>query len=382
MRTLDFVLKEVVRRKAKALAGISCILLGIGVFVAGHTTNQALYEKAREQLVRFGANIALQPSEEAFNIYSASFEGSATLPEMYAEEIRDIEHGDMLMAVSPKLYERFNVHDTNLLVVGVTDEERAAKPWWMVDGMVLTDQFPQENEVLLGHYAATHVGHSSAITLGGVNFEVTAVLDETGSSDDFAAYVPLEALQRLTGKEGMVNVIEVSTGCIACPEMNVYDVAREIDEALPGDAKAVPVKQIAEAQMGALGKVQDFIRIIYVVLMSMGAFLMMNYMSSSVSDRRREIGVLLAIGMDASTIYRLFLSKSVVLGIVGGLTGYVVGTLVAMAAGPQMAEASVSPAPELLPVALGLSVGICALASILPARRTIRLDPVEALREV
>lgn len=375
------MLKEVVRRKAKAFAGISCILLGIGVLVAGHTTNQALYEKTREQLVRFGANIIVQPSEEAFNIYSASLDNSAMLPEMYAHKIREIEHSDMLVAVSPKLYDRFKVQDTNLLVVGVTGEERTAKPWWMVDGMVLTDQFPQGNEVLLGHYAAARVGHRSALRLGGVNFEITAVLDETGSSDDFEAYVPLEVLQGRAGKEGMVNVIEVSTGCIACPEMNVYDVAREIDEALPGDAKAVPVKQIAEAQMGALGKVEDFIQIIYVVLMSMGAFLMMNYMSSSVSDRRREIGILLAIGMDASTIYRLFLSKAVVLGVVGGFAGYAVGTLVSMAAGPHMAETSVSPAPELLPVALGLSVGICALASILPARKTVRLDPVEALRE-
>jgi len=382
MRTIDFITKEMGRRKWKAVAGISCILLGISIFVAAQTTNEALYEWAKVELLRFGANIIVQPKDEPFDVYSTSPGGSATLPEIYVDRIRNIEHSGMLVAVSPKLYERFEVGDVNLLVAGITDDERKAKPWWMINKMVVTDEFPRGNQVLLGHYAGAHLEAVSEMKFNGETFTVSGVLDETGSSDDFAAFVPLAVLQDLTGKRRIVNVIEVSTSCIACPEMNLYDFVDEIDAALPDDAKVIPVKQIAEAQMGTLTKIGDFTQIISIVVLCLGAFLMMNYMSSSVSERRREIGMLLAIGMDASKIYKVFISKALILGVVGGLVGYAVGTLISMVAGPQIADTPVSPILQLLPYSILISTVICIISSILPARRAAQLDPVEALREV
>jgi ABC-type polar amino acid transport system ATPase subunit len=64
MRTIEFVTKEMSRRKRKTTAGILCILLGIGVFVSAQTINDAMYDKTKEQLLRFGANIIIQPPDE------------------------------------------------------------------------------------------------------------------------------------------------------------------------------------------------------------------------------------------------------------------------------------------------------------------------------
>jgi ABC-type branched-subunit amino acid transport system ATPase component len=62
--TIEFVTKEMSRRKRKTTAGILCILLGIGVFVSAQTINDAMYDKTKEQLLRFGANIIIQPPDE------------------------------------------------------------------------------------------------------------------------------------------------------------------------------------------------------------------------------------------------------------------------------------------------------------------------------
>lgn len=382
MRTLDFVAKELSRRKMKFIAGILSVILGIGIFVATQTTDEALHAKVKEQLLRFGANIIVQPKNEPFDAYFGSETGSTPIPEGYVDIIQEIEHHGMLVAVSPKLYQRFMVGDLNLLVVGITDEETKAKPWWMIDNTIVINEFPENKQVLLGHYAAAHLGPVPQIKLENETFMVTGVLDETGSDDDFAAFVPLHVLQDLVGKKRLVNVIEVSTSCIACSEMNVYDVATEIDEALPDDARAIPVKQITEAQIGTLTKVEDFILIISVVILCLSVFLVMNYMSSSVSERRHEIGILLAIGMDAPKMYRFFVLKALILGVIGGFVGYALGTVTSMVAGPQMAGTSVSPLPSLLPYSIAISVVICIIASILPARRAAQLDPVEAFREV
>jgi len=219
------------------------VLLGIGIFVAAQTINDAMYNKAKEQLLRFGANIIIQPAVELSASHPASTQGSAFLPETYAKSIQDIDHRGMLVAVSPKLYERFLVDGVSLLVAGITDNEIKAKPWWMIDRMVITEQFPREKEILLGHYAAAHLGPVSHLRLGNEVFRITGVLDETGSADDLMAFVPLQTLQGLTGKKRLVSAIEVSTSWISCSEMNVYDVADEIDTALPDDARVIPVNR-------------------------------------------------------------------------------------------------------------------------------------------
>jgi putative ABC transport system permease protein len=382
MRTVDFVAKELARRKAKSIAGVLCVLLGISIFVAAHTINRALYDKAKEQLLRFGANIIIQPKDEPFDLYSASPGDGALLPEVYAERLKNIEHSGMLVAVSPKLYERFEVENVNLLVSGVTEAERTAKPWWMINRKLVTNEFPHGNQILLGQYAAGHLGPARQIALKGQTFAVSGILDETGSTDDLMAFVPLPVLQNITGKKRLVNIIEVSTSCIACSEMNIYNIADEIDKALPDDAKVIPVKRIAEAQIGTLTKIEDFIRIVYIVVLCLGGFLMMNYMSASVSERRHEIGILLAIGMDASKMYKFFVLKALILGVIGGLAGYALGTLISAVAGPQLADTPVPPILGLFPYSVLISTALCIIATIFPARRAAQLDPVEALREV
>ncbi len=390
MRTIDFILKEMGRRKRGAVAGIMCVLLGISIFVAAQTTNKALYDKTKEQLLRFGANIIVQPKGEPFDIYSGSVGGAALLPEIYTHEIRRIKHSKMLVAVSPKLYERFKVGDQSLLVVGITPEERKAKPWWLINNEPIVDQTLESKEVLLGHHAARRLGFPSHLKLNGESFielnvelfRVTGILDETGSPDDFTAFVPLSILQTLTRKQGMVNLFEVSTSCIACKAMNVNEIAKEIDKMLPGDAQALPVKQIAEAQMATLIKVEQFTRIIYLVVLCLGAFLLMNHMSSSVANQRRDIGMFLAMGMESSKIHKIFILKGVILGFIGGLGGYLVGTGISMLLGPQIAETKVTPIGNLLLYSLGIALVVGAISSILPARKAATLDPIEALREV
>jgi putative ABC transport system permease protein len=390
MRTIDFVTKESFRRIRKSIAGVLFILLGIGIFVACQTINEALHDRTKEQLLRFGANIIVQPKGEPFDLYSGTVRGGILLPEYYADKTRAIEHSSMLVAISPKLYERFEISGRSLLVVGITPDERKAKPWWLIDNNVLTNEFPMGKEILLGHYAAAHMESEflvlgdprSQVKLGDETFRVSGVLDETGSPDDFMAFVPLATLQELVQKAGMVNLIEVSTSCISCKAMDIYGIAGEIDEVLPPDAKVLTVKQIAEAQMGTLKKVMGFTTIIYVVVLVLCAVLLMNYMSGAVDERRREIGMLLAMGMDPRKIQVIFVLKLLVFAGIGGLLGYVMGSGISIFLGPMIADASVSPILYLLPISLAISIGLSIISSIIPSRRISRLDPVEALREV
>jgi putative ABC transport system permease protein len=383
MHTIDFILKESVRRSRRTLEAVVLIALGVSIFVASRTITEAMHERTKEQLLRFGANILVQPEGEPFDIYSGTLSGGPLLPGSYAEEIWNIEHSRMLIAVSPKLYERFEVDGMSVLVAGITPDEQKAKPWWMIGNRLIEGPIPGKRGVVLGSHVANRLPEGAGrLRLGGETFRIEGVLDETGSSDDFMAFVRLDELQDLTGKTGMVNLIEVSTSCIACKSMDIDRVAEDIDRVLPPDAAVMPVKQIAEAQMGTLRKIMNFSTVIYVVILVLCAFLLMNHLSSSVEEGSRDIGMLIAMGMDPRRVEFMFILKILLYAGAGGLLGYVVGSAVSVFLGPLVADSEIAPLPSTLWLSLAISIGVAFVSSIIPVRRISRLDPVDALRGV
>ena len=118
-----------------------------------------------------------------------------------------------------------------------------------------------------------------------------------------------------------------------------------------------------------------------VIIIFVGGASIANYMYANVFERRREIGTLMAMGAGSRAVLSMFLLKALLLGLIGGLSGYIVGTVLAVAVGPRLANVPVLPMPILLVWALGISIVISLLASFFPARRAARLDPSTALQE-
>ena len=99
---------------------------------------------------------------------------------------------------------------------------------------------------------------------------------------------------------------------------------------------------------------------------------------AAVSQRRREIGLRMAVGARRRDISAQFLVETTVATMIGGacgtLLGYAGGSLLS-----RLAEAPVAFAPWFVAVALGCSIATGLAFGIVPARRTARLDPVAAL---
>jgi len=131
---------------------------------------------------------------------------------------------------------------------------------------------------------------------------------------------------------------------------------------------------------------------IKVVLVSIVLVSVMNVMVMAVYERIREIGTIAAIGTRPSRILSLFLAEGLLLGVIGTA----LGTLVSLAAiyainlwKPHFAfgqQSDLVMAPtiavaQVVTVAL-LVVGVAILASLQPAWKASRLDPINALRHV
>lgn len=131
-----------------------------------------------------------------------------------------------------------------------------------------------------------------------------------------------------------------------------------------------------------------FIRIMLIAIVLVSV---MNVMLMAVYERIREIGTLAAIGTQPRKLMGIFLAEGLLLGLAGAtagialsyaLIGYLNLNPVVFAFGRE--QIILRPVLELVEVAgvLGLAVLVSALASLQPAWRAARMDPIQALRHV
>lgn len=131
---------------------------------------------------------------------------------------------------------------------------------------------------------------------------------------------------------------------------------------------------------------------IKVVLVSIVLVSVMNVMVMAVYERIREIGTIAAIGTRPSRILSLFLSEGLLLGVIGTVLGTVLSLLAiyaiklwqphfAFGQQPDLVMAPTIGVGQVVTVAL-LVVGVAILASLQPAWKASRLDPINALRHV
>ncbi|MBI4799527.1 MAG: FtsX-like permease family protein, partial [Desulfarculus sp.] len=128
------------------------------------------------------------------------------------------------------------------------------------------------------------------------------------------------------------------------------------------------------------------------ILVAVVLISILNVMMMSVFERVREIGTIMAIGTTPGRVARLFLAEGFTLGLASSLAGAAlgVGVITALHAtkvsflfgmGQRIVLAPTVGAGTVLGVCL-IVVAVAALASLQPAMKAARLEPVEALRHV
>jgi putative ABC transport system permease protein len=406
MRLRTLVWREIFERKSQLLTSFVAILLGITVIVS--IKNISFYsEKAvAREMDSLGANVLVLPKSATLqDYYTADMQGDE-IPEEYVTQLAmsDLQGLDNL---SPKLSVPVDLSGQRFILTGILPKsEFQAKAAWQGAGIFsrpigcgavanvpgaaeLDDkktlvrkrviQNLESNEVLVGADVAAALGIKEGDTLKllGKPFAVTATLPQTGTVDDSRVFAHLHSVQDLTKKGAVINAIEV-IGC--CQEIS-NGLVSKINQLLP-NAKVVTITQIADAQIKINQMMSRLSVMFLVIIVFVGGASIANYMYANVFERRREIGTLMALGADSFLVLRIFLLKAMVLGLAGGIGGFVLGTILAVILGPRLAGVTVLPMPILALWAVGISAGLALVASYFPARRAARLDPCATFQEI
>jgi len=204
-------------------------------------------------------------------------------------------------------------------------------------------------------------------------------------------YIPLSTGQDLLLMDGIVTEIVVKVE----KEHDIDAVAGGMRGRLSGRGLEVATWKEIEQNIRRMLANHDFLAMVVSVILFVIVFsTVMNTMLMVVLERTSEIGTLAAFGFKRGHILSLFLLEGGMKGAIGGVLGIVIGTaavLILNATGmpfhmPGGSGVTYMIRPEIdlrtIVLALTFSVGSALLASLYPASRAARMDPVEALRSV
>ncbi len=205
------------------------------------------------------------------------------------------------------------------------------------------------------------------------------------TNTDDAIFVPYEQLSRLTGQASPSTVaIRIRKG------LSVSDAVSGIRAELARQGvqmNVISTEELAKSIQSGIGLIEGVLASIAGISLLVGAVGMMNTMYTAVLERRREIGILKAVGATDGQVLALFVIDSGLMGLAGGFLGLVFGAGLSMVGasvlGRVLAGGSFRPVfgADLIVGVLGLSFVLGAVSGTWPAWNASRMEPVQALTE-
>jgi putative ABC transport system permease protein len=354
-------------------------------------------ESLRLATERLGADIIVVPEGSEASVESALLMGNTTRVWMGADTLEKVKTVPGVAAVSPQIYLSTLVGASCCSVSGMflvaydPASDFTLEPW-------LEDTIGEDlrlGEVVGGAYVFVPEGEEN-IQVYGYLVTLKANLEPTGTALDQSMFMTMEtardvarisqtmAVQPLEIPQDKISSIMVRVKPGLAPE----EVALEIMHQVPGVTPIASSNlfQTTRQQMNSLrtSTAATMVMTLALSLVTLGLVF-----SMATHERRRELGVLRAIGATQAFVFQSLLTEAAMLAGMGGLAGITLTVMVTYLFHNLIVHVLNIPfllpsaGTLLLPVASGLvlSLAIIAVAAVVPAYRISRMDPADAMRE-
>lgn len=380
MNTLGLILREIAHRKLNFLLGLIGVVGAVTLFVFFDTSSKASAKETARIMRNIGLNLRIIPKATDMNVFWATGISDKTMPEDYVDKLasqRGLNYAHLL----PTLQQRIVWQGREIILTGVAPEKHA--PDKKKPSMSYT---VKPGTLYVGHLIAQamDLAKGSEVELKGKRFVVARALGEMGNEDDIRVYADLGDVQEVLNLPGKINEIKALNCLCATPVADPLAMLREqLAKVLP-DAEVIQIRHIADAREKQRRMVERYVSFIMPFVMVIGVVWVGLLAMLNVRERQNEIGILRAIGHGSGKIAGLFLGKSVLLGIVGGVVGFAVGTGLAEAVGPDIFRITAKAIKPLWPLLWQSIIGaslFAAAASLIPTTMAVTQDPAVTLSQ-
>lgn len=414
---LRILRKSLSKRKSRIAIAVISVIIGAAIATALLSVSFDITEKVGYEFRKYGANLMVAPQSDTIEVGFPGVDFGSVTEQRYINEsdlwkIKTIYWRNNVLGFTPLLYQVVrvgeDVNEQNVVLVGTyfnkdveiiepySSEDppvfntgiQTISPWWTVEGSWIEDSNDTMSS-MVGFNVAEKLGleigdtyiirynendedlfNESIYTLS-----VTGIVTTEGHEDN-QIFVNLHVAQDISARQDKVHTVQVSALCNACP---VDTFAQEIEEKIPY-AEARTVKQLVSAEMNILGKIENMMFLVTIVALLASALGVMTTMTTSVIERKKEIGLMKSVGAENKKIVSLFFSEVTIIGVIGGIVGFIVGVVISQFIGMSVFNMLITPRFEIIPIVLLISVFVALFASVIPVRRAVKVEPAVVLR--
>lgn len=315
MNIPKLVLRNLTRRKGRFIFTLLGITIGMASFVTLFSLGGSLKNEIKRQASELGANLVVTPKGWCAYEQVSVLTGEQLPEAIPMDDVKKISAIKGLTAV-PYLMEKAVIKNSPVPLIGILPQEmKTFKGWQMERGDYFSS--PDENAIVIGSGITQQfkLNPKDELTIKGKRVQVKGILKETGSRDDIAVFMPLATAQKLYGAGDRVSFIAIKVADIAKTDEYILKIQEVANVAVVSD------KQLLRSVLSIVGTVSATLQLIAAVAILAAAFGIINTMMTAIHERKREIGILQAIGAKQITIFKIFLIESGFYGILGGITG-------------------------------------------------------------
>jgi len=427
MTIWNLLIREILHRKLNFALGVLSVMVASGSLIGSITllrihdihTDRLLEQKhaeleqrmaqlkddTRKAMLKLGFNVVILPEDQNLSDWYAEDYASKYMPEEYVHKLADsgivtVRH--FLPSLQQKI--EWPEQKRKIILVGARGEvpnlhKNPVKP--------MVQPVPP-GTISLGYELHRSLGIKvgDTVELMGKTFEVNDCHKERGNKDDITAWIYLAEAQELLDKPGQINAI-LALECMCAGHEGLPLIRKEIAEILPGTqviergsrviARAEARTKVEEQARLSIEKekiARDELRAVRERLASIMTPVVVTACAvwiavlgfTNVRARREEIGILRAIGVRSREVMVMFVSRHILLGVLGGALGFVAGVLAATYFGAaheglqvRMTDMDVSLA-DLIFIAIGGAAALAVIAGWIPTMVAARQDPADVLR--
>lgn len=376
---VDIALKNIWRQKTRSILTIIGIMIGIAAIVALGSISEGLQVSITKNLESASGLITVMEKSDQ-SLFAAM--GASKISETTAEEVEKVDGvKDTARIIMEITYveknKRFGQPD--LFFTGI--EPSKIDLYTTANVKVKEGELLEEGdtyEAVLGELLANKlsVGVGDSINYNDADFIVKGILEKMGDiSTDYGFIVPLDTAKEITDREDY-------SVLVVLPENidEVGDVAKDIEDNVD-NVMTFTSEQFAKQIANIIDQIRFFTIGIAAISAIVGGLGVMNTMIMSVMERRKEIGILKAIGATRTFIIKQIIIESAILSLIGGLLGIglgEIGSLSIRIISEGLAFAQTTPQLIIYSLLFSLILGI--VGGLYPAFMASKLDPIEALR--
>ncbi|RII25040.1 MAG: ABC transporter permease [Geobacter sp.] len=377
---LQLVLRALAHRKGRTALLLTVLAMASSLATALGIVSYSMEKRVAEEVRKYGANLIVIPESARLDVGSGGLNFGVVSEPAYLQQ-RQVE--DALTKSGLKAERSYHLRgvlhwkDADLMVEGVNFADiRRLFPWWQLKGT-----WPMAGETVVGSDLATRLKLKAGDTLELVGKAQTVKLRisgivSSGGEEDGLLFLALPELQQALGLDGQLTLVRLM---VTAGGDSLKKSAFALQSLLP-TAKVNEVRQTARTSEGLLAKVKLLMFMVTAVVLVSAGSSVAGTMSTTVLERGKEIGLMKAMGGTRWEVMLIFCGEAVVLGVLGGVAGYLFGTVISQFITKTVFSSSAELIPWFAGISLGVSLFLALLGSVGPMIAVFKLDPVRSLR--